>query len=72
MSQQGSTGKTPGQLAYEEDVRDQPLHHDGAPRPSWGQLAAIYGRDAQLIYETWERNPTARKCAPKCAQRTGA
>jgi hypothetical protein len=30
--------KSPGQLAYEEDVRRCPNYHDGAPRISWNQL----------------------------------
>lgn len=43
--------KTPGQLAYEADVRIQPLYHDGTARRGWETLCpAMRG--------TWERNPT--------------
>lgn len=30
--------KTQGQLDYEEDVRERPFYHDGAPRKTWAQL----------------------------------
>jgi hypothetical protein len=45
--------KTPGQLAYEEDVRREPKYDDGTPRITWAQLGA-------LKRESWERNPTVR------------
>ena len=45
--------KTPGQIAYEEDVRRHPFYHDGTSRKSWNELGEI----EQL---TWHRNPTPR------------
>ena len=30
--------KTPGQIAYEDDVRQYPLYHDGKPRAAWENL----------------------------------
>jgi hypothetical protein len=45
--------KTAGQIAYEEDVRRKPNHHDGTSRPAWDQLSDV----AQW---SWERNPTPR------------
>lgn len=45
--------KSPGQLAYEEDVRRRPAYHDGAPRHAWAQLDAI-------ARWSWDRNPTQR------------
>ena len=32
---------TPGQAAYEEDVRRKPLYHDGTPRKRWDELDEI-------------------------------
>lgn len=46
--------KTPGQLAYEEDVRRAPTYHTGKARPTWDQL-----NDAAR--GSWERNPTPRE-----------
>lgn len=46
--------KTPGRLAYEEDLRRQPAYHDGARRPSWDALDP-------WAKPTWERNPTPRR-----------
>lgn len=45
--------KTPGQIAYEEDVRRCPLYHDGTPRRSWSSLC-------EVARWSWERNPTPR------------
>ena len=45
--------KTPGQLAYEADVRACPAYHDGTPRSSWEGLSDI-------ARWSWERNPTPR------------
>lgn len=55
-----SVVKTPGQLAYEEDLARQPLHHDGTLRPTWMELERIYGCNVQAIRDSWERNPTPR------------
>lgn len=50
---------TPGQQAYEEDVRRQPNYHprvDGTvlPRVPWSELSAI-------AKWSWEKNPTPRE-----------
>jgi hypothetical protein len=45
--------KTPGQLAYEADCRNQPAYHDGTKRKAWQELHKV----AQW---SWERNPTPR------------
>lgn len=44
---------TPGELAYNEDLRRQPLYHTGEPRLTWAQLDA-------WAKQSWERNPTPR------------
>ena len=44
---------TPGQIAYEEDMRCEPHYHDGKPRLTWGDLS-------EFVQWTWERNPTPR------------
>ena len=46
--------KTPGQIAYEEDVRRCPEYHDGMKRPAWGKL-----HDVSKM--SWERDPTPRE-----------
>ncbi len=46
--------KTPGQLAYEEDVRRKPLHHDGTHRPRWDQLD-------EVCKWSWDRKPIPRE-----------
>lgn len=46
-----SDNKTPGQLAYEEDVRRKPEYPDGCPRPSWDDIP-------DYAKKTWEKNPT--------------
>jgi hypothetical protein len=45
--------KSPGQIAYEEDCRLEPLYHHGAPRVAWDRLDL-------LAQQSWERNPTVR------------
>lgn len=45
---------TPGQAAYEEDLRRWPNYHDGEPRPPWSEIDDISKR-------SWERNPTPRE-----------
>lgn len=45
--------KTPGQRAYEEDVRRMPTYHDGAPRATWNDLSSAFQAN-------WERNPAPR------------
>jgi len=56
--------KTPGQLAYEEDVRRKPTYGhttDDTTRPTWHQLTDIYGQQtADVMRDSWERQPTAR------------
>jgi len=32
--------KTIGQLRYEQDVRREPVYHDGSPRRTWDELTA--------------------------------
>lgn len=49
--------KTPGQLAYEEDVRREPKYNDGTPRRTWAQLD-------ELMRDSWERKPTVRAKEP--------
>ena len=44
---------TPGQKAYEEDVRRCPTYHDGKPRKTWARLCP-------LARDSWEKNPTPR------------
>ncbi len=44
---------TPGQIAYQEDLKLQPLYHDGTPRLQWHELGS-------LVQNSWERNPTPR------------
>jgi len=58
------TTKTPGQLAYEEDVRRRPTYDTGTPRATWDMLPAPF-------HDTWHKNPTPRDwlvpvadCAP--------
>lgn len=46
-------GKTPGQIAYEEDCRREPTYHNGKPRTPWDSLDP-------LARDSWERNPTVR------------
>lgn len=41
------TDKTPGQIAYEKDVRRIPNYHDGTPRKTWGELDTF-------LQQTWE------------------
>ena len=45
--------KTPGERAYEEDVRRHPQYDDGGPRVPWSDLL-------QIARETWESNPVPR------------
>jgi len=44
---------TPGELAYNEDLRRQPTYHTGKPRPAWTALET-YAK------QSWERDPTPR------------
>jgi hypothetical protein len=45
--------KTPGQIAYELDVEQQPSYGNKRPRSSWGDLS-------EVARASWERNPTPR------------
>ena len=49
--------KTPGQLAYEEDLRRCPSYPDGTPRPGWDDLTSRYG---EIVRKSWEKDPTPR------------
>lgn len=50
--------KSPGQIAYEEDLRRKPLYHHGAPRAGWDDL------DVAARW-SWERSPVARDWRPR-------
>jgi hypothetical protein len=43
--------KSPGQIAYEEDVRRMPHYSDDTPRRAWDDLPPA-------LRENWERHPT--------------
>ena len=43
-----------GRLAYEDDVRQTPLYHDGTARPGWDRLDKI-------SQWSWERAPWPRQ-----------
>jgi hypothetical protein len=45
--------KTPGQLAYETELRARPRYDDGGQRKTWDQLP-------EIAKWSWERNPTPR------------
>jgi hypothetical protein len=45
--------QTPGEIAYNEDVRRRPTYDKGAPRPAWAALETH-------AKQSWERNPTPR------------
>lgn len=47
--------KTLGQIAYEQDVSNQPTYHDGSARKTWQELG-------EIEKYSWERNPTPRTC----------
>lgn len=54
---------TPGELAYNEDLRRQPIYpHNGGRRPTWAQLDA-------WVKQSWERNPTPREWNTPALQR---
>ena len=48
---------TPGQRAYESDVAERPVYHDGTPRRTWEQLHPV-------ARWSWERSPHPLPCAP--------
>ncbi len=48
---------TPGQAAYEAEVKAWPFHHTGEPRRAWAALP-------DYVRATWERNPTPRDRPP--------
>lgn len=50
---EAATTKSPGQLAYEQDVAAKPTYHDGGKRKTWAQLG-------EAEKGTWEKNPTPR------------
>jgi len=45
--------KTPGQVAYEAELKVVPTYHDSQQRKSWSQLG-------EVERWSWERNPTPR------------
>ena len=45
---------TPGEFAYNEDVRRRPTYDKGERRPAWAALET-YAK------QSWERNPTPRE-----------
>lgn len=45
--------KTPGQIAYEEDVRRCPAYHSGSARLPWDKLP-------KWAQGSWEQQPTPR------------
>lgn len=45
--------KTPGQIAYEEDLYKRPTYADGSPRKSWKNMD-------EISRSSWERNPKPR------------
>ncbi|HEY0684708.1 MAG TPA: hypothetical protein VGD45_20395 [Steroidobacter sp.] len=45
--------KSPGQIAYEQELLVKPNYHDGTPRKAWDQLKDF----AQI---SWEQDPTPR------------
>jgi hypothetical protein len=51
--------KTPGQLAYEEDVRRCQNYPSGKPRAAWDAIGSVE-------QQTWEQNPTARDYQKMC------
>jgi hypothetical protein len=51
---------TPGQRAYEQDVKERPTYHDGTPRPGWDYLAS-------WAKWSWEKSPHPLPCPPQKA-----
>lgn len=45
--------KTRGQLAYEKDIKNTPIYHDGTNRRTWHELPAY-------TKKSWELNPTIK------------
>ena len=45
--------KTPGQIAYEQDVANSPNYPDGSPRRTWAQ-------QVDSVKFSWEKNPHPR------------
>lgn len=67
MPATAATTKSAAQLAYEADVAQRPLYHDGSPRVGWDRLDAV-------ARWSWERNPTPRDAgvgAPHVDDRDG-
>ena len=51
------TSKTPGQRAYERELKREPAYHWGAPRPAWENLP-------EIARWSWERGN--EPCAIEC------
>mgnify|MGYP007071672430 FL=1 len=49
--------KTPGQIDYERDVRQNPLYRTGQPRKTWAELP-------EIIRQSWERGATIKQPTP--------
>lgn len=45
--------KTPGQIAYEQELEVAPEYWHGAKRKTWWQLS-------EVARDSWERDPTPR------------
>lgn len=45
--------KSPGQIAYEQELQIVPNYHDGTKRPPWSKLCDV-------AKWSWERNPKPR------------
>jgi hypothetical protein len=50
---EAATGKSPGRIAYEQDVATCPNYDNGTRRASWSSLP-------DFVRGSWERNPTPR------------
>lgn len=53
---------SPGELAYESERMEWPLHHDGSPRRPFTDLCAV-------VRDNWERHPTPRANPPYALKR---
>lgn len=45
--------KSPGQMAYETELKARPTYHDGTARKTWAHLG-------EPERGTWDRDPTPR------------
>jgi len=54
MQEQSEQRFASGREAYEHDVANAPLYHNGQPRRKWDDLS-------EVARWSWNRNPTARE-----------